>query len=55
MVEFEKYTTCALYWDAHTLWYIRIYVTDHFATWTVLKRAAGFQMGWPVLNPAGPI
>ena len=22
MVEYEKYTTCALYWDAHTLWYI---------------------------------
>ena len=22
MVEYEKYTTCALYWDAHTLGYI---------------------------------
>ena len=32
-----------------------VYVTDHFATRTVLKRAAGFEMGWPVLNPAGPL
>ena len=31
------------------------YVTDHFATRTVLKRAAGYEMGWPVLNSAGLI
>ena len=28
--EYEKYTTCALYGDAHTLWYIALYTTKRY-------------------------